>query len=274
MKSLLVGGVAVALLVAGCGGESAEKIVGRTADNLGKIRSGTLSARLVVSPRVQSGGAPFGFELRGPFALGKAGSLPVLDVAYTQIAGGKRATVTVLSTGSKAYVKVGDKAYVLPDALAAELRNAAQSVRVGGGYAKVAVGDWIEDPKRADCGQPDDADCVRAKLNVLAATNGLLGLARALGRHVPSIEGADAKQLQDATRDSGFELVTGKHDRLLRRLSLFADFALQVPPGLRAALGTLVGARIDFELAVANANRPVSVAAPSSALPYSALSRQ
>src|ERR671935_1386454 len=95
--------VALALLVAlvaGCGGGGSQTpagILADTAANLGKIKSGTLGMSLLVSPRGPSG-HPFGFELHGPFSIAHSG-LPVLHVSYTQIASGKRATVTVISTG-------------------------------------------------------------------------------------------------------------------------------------------------------------------------------
>jgi hypothetical protein len=43
-------------------------------------------------------------------------------------------------------------------------------------------------------------------------------------------------------------------------------------PELRRALGDVVGARIEFELAVANPNEPVKVSPPENPLPASALS--
>lgn len=61
-------------------------------------------------------------------------------------------------------------------------------------------------------------------------------------------------------------------DQLLRRLLLKADLGLEVPESLRRALGQVVGAKVEFELAVASPNEPVTVKPPANPLPPSALS--
>jgi len=109
--------------LAGCGGGGdAHRVLSRTADSLGKIRSGNLTLRLVVSPRSGTRGR-VGFVLRGPFSV-RAGALPVARIAYTQIAGAHEATLTFLSTGSDAYAAVHGRAYRLPASAEAELRGA------------------------------------------------------------------------------------------------------------------------------------------------------
>ncbi|MFL5980545.1 MAG: hypothetical protein ACJ74R_02405, partial [Gaiellaceae bacterium] len=67
--------LAASLAFAGCGGGHAHDVMSETAGNLGKIRSGDLTLRLVVSPREGTKGR-IGFELHGPFAL-RRGSLPI-----------------------------------------------------------------------------------------------------------------------------------------------------------------------------------------------------
>ena len=250
-----------AAALAGCGGgESAEDVLAETAENLGEIRSGTLDVRLVVEPRGE--GDPFGFELRGPFSLRDAGSLPVLDVAYTQIANGQRATVNLVSTGENAYARVGDRTVELTDRQEQDLRSATRGLGDDGeGAAELPLDDWIVDPERSDGDDVAGAetDRVTGKLDPVAVVNGLSGLARSFGRDVPRIEGQNAEQLRRGTRATSFELVTGKEDRLLRRLRMEADFAFTPPEELRRALGELVGAKVTFELGVTNPNEPVEV---------------
>jgi hypothetical protein len=249
---------ALALVLTGCGsGDGAEDVLADTASQLGDIRSGTLDARLVVTPR---SGDPFGFELHGPFAFGKSGSLPVMDVQYTQIANGERATVTLISTGEKAYARVGDELTELSAQQAGLLRSAAGALEGRGGLERLPIGDWITD---AEVSEDGDVEVVRGKLDVVAAANGLIDLARGFGRDVPRVEGDAADQLRESTRSTLFELRTGKDDRLLRRLRLEADFGLEVPEQLRSALGELVGAKIEFRLGVDRPNAPVKVADPS-----------
>lgn len=264
-SSLLLGALAAAL--AACGGDGAEEVLGETAANVGQIRSGVLDLALVVEPH---DGEPFGFEIRGPFSLAGDDGLPVLDVEYTQIANGERASVKLVATGGKAYAVVDRQAYELTDEQASSLRGAAAGAR---GLEELALDDWIVDPEIGDGGvvAGDETERVRGEIDVVAAANGLLELARSFGTDLPAIEGTHAEQLADAVRSTLLEVHTGKDDRLLRRLLLEADFGLDVPRDLRAALGDVVGARVSFRLAVVKPNTEVRVGAPDSALPYDAL---
>ena len=267
---LLIGVAALA----GCGGGGdANDVLSRTAASLGKIHSGDLTLRLVVAPREGTKGRT-GFELRGPIAL-KAGSLPVGRIEYTQIAGAREGKATFLSTGTNAYVLINGKAYELPDAAAEQVRSAAAGIGgSGSGLGSFHVESWFDDPKVEDGGKVGgaDTDHVTADLDVVAAANGLLDLVRQLGRQASPIAGQEAQRLRDAVESSSIDVWTGKRDRLLRRLLLKAQLGLDVPESLRRALGDVVGARVEFELAVSNPNQPVHVRPPMHPLPPTALS--
>jgi hypothetical protein len=109
-------------------------------------------------------------------------------------------------------------------------------------------------------GAPTDE--VTGDLDVVAAANGLMGFAALAGRDATRIEGADAARLRKAVRSSSVDVLTGKDDRLLRRMTLSADLGFDVPAALKRALGTNVGAKIDFLLAVTDPNAPVVVHGP------------
>jgi hypothetical protein len=253
-RAALLAGVAL-LAVAGCGGggPNAQDVLKQTASNLGKIRAGTLGVKLLVTP--SGGGEPFGFELHGPFRLaGGANALPVTRLMYTQIANGKRATATLVSNGTDAYVESNGQKLPLSPAQADTLQRAGAQLRGASGGARLVVGAWVKDPKASDGGEVGGAetDKVTAKLDVVAAVDGLLSVARATGQAVPSLSAADETRLRDAVRSTSFVLYSGKRDRLLRKLDLSVDFGFDVPSDLKAALGDLVGAKVDFELAVSN----------------------
>lgn len=249
--ALLLAGVA---LLPGCGGgPSADDVLAKTAARVGRIQSGTLDLRLVLTPRGKSAKGDIGFTLHGPFSI-RPGRLPVLRVSYTQLAAGRRATVRVVSDGRDAYVESGGRRIALSQDQKDELRSATTQVGGAGGLAQVPLDDWIEDPKVSDGGTVGggETDRVTADLDVPNAANGLLDLLRAFGRDVPRIEGRSAGRLRDSVRSSSFDLWTGKRDRLLRRLRIQADLGFDVPQELRRALGSLVGAKFEFELAVTN----------------------
>jgi hypothetical protein len=262
----------VVALLAGCGGgDRANQVMSDAAGSLGKLRSGNLTLRLVVAPREGTKGR-IGFELRGPFAL-QPGGLPVAKIVYTQIAGAHQGTATFISTGTKAYAEVNGKAYELPPTSTNALRQAAGGPGGSSTFAELRIDNWVKHPDVTDGGQVGGAPTTRVSgdLAVVAAANGLLDLVRQLGRAAPTIEGDQAKQLEKAVKSSSFELWSGRDDHFLRRLLLKADLGLDVPQSLRRVLGDLVGAKIDFELAVSNPNKPVSVAPPTNPLPSSQL---
>jgi hypothetical protein len=258
--------LAVAALASGCGGGHARDVLADTAANLSKLHSGDLTLRLVLSPREGTKGR-IGFELHGPFAL-RPGALPIAKVAYTQIAGARQATATFISTGTKAYAEVNGKAYELPAAATESVRHAAAGPTGSGGFAGLDISSWVEDPSVSSAG---DQDHIAARLDVVDAANGLLGLLRGLGRDAPLIEGAEADRLRDAVESSSFDVWTGSQDHLLRRLLMKAELGLDVPASLRRVLGDVVGAKVEFELAVAHPNQAVTVRPPANPLPSSEL---
>jgi hypothetical protein len=261
--------VALVLLLSGCGGGEANQVLSDSASSVGKLRTGNLTLRLVVSPRQGTKGR-IGFELRGPIAL-RAEGLPVAKIAYTQIAGSHEGTATFISTGTKAYAEVNGKAYELPPSSAESIRQASGGS--GGGLAELRIDNWVKHPTVADGGEVGGVQTRRVSgdLDVVAAANGLLDLIRQLGRNAPTIEGDQAKQLEQAVRSSSFDLWAGREDHVLRRLLLKADLGLEVPESLRRVMGDIVGAKIDFELAISNPNEPVSVQPPAHPLPSSQL---
>jgi hypothetical protein len=259
-----------ALLLAGCGGGGDPgPALSKTAANLGKIRSGDLALSFLVTPRGE--GDEFGFELHGPFSLGGEGSLPVANLDYTQIANGQQATATLISTGSKAYVRIGDTAYELPESETAELRASTSELRAEGGLAHFRVDEWFDDPELSEGGEVGgaDTDRIHSDLDTSAAIRDLVQLSGRFGGSVPRLDAHDLRRIEKATQSATIEVYTGKRDRLLRRLQLDADFGLDVPQGLASLLGTTVGADVSFELEIDRPNTTVRVAAPEDALPSS-----
>jgi len=263
---------ATCALLAGCGGASGSKLIEQTAAKVGNIKSGRLNLELLVTPR-GAGGQQIGFRLSGPFALPKAGQLPVTRLSYTQVLGSRHATVTLISDGVDAFVEVNGKAYQLRADQVEQLRGTSGALR-SGGLAQLRVGDWVKNPRTGPCGSialGADVDCVHGSLDVANAVNDLLQLGRDLGRNVPLLNGSNEKQIRRAVGSSSVVLATGHGDRLLRALAIDIVFRLQVPDPLKKSLGSLVGGKLHFTIAIANPNRPVHVTAPHNALPYDQL---
>lgn len=257
--SLLAG----ALVLTGCGGgESgpAGPALQETADKLGSIRSGDLDFRVEVDPR---NGEPFGFALLGPFELGEDRELPKLDLEYTQTANGESTTIELVSDGERAVLEADGQTLELTADQLDELRSAGSAISgEGGGIERVRIDGWLVDPKRSD--GPDGTDRIDGELDVVALANGLLEVVGAFrGTESGTIEGREAERLRESVESADFEILTGKEDRLLRKLSFDLSLGLDVPDDLREALGEeVVGADISFLLAIAEPNRPVEVTLP------------
>jgi hypothetical protein len=251
------------IVAAGCGGSenAARRELRETAQRLGEIHSGSLTLRLLV---IGTSGTKsrIGFDLRGPFELRK-NALPLASLRYTQYAGARQATATFVSNGTHAYALVSGKRVSLPSSAVAQIERASSGLGIGGGNG-LRIDSWLRDPKVSDGGTVGGAstDHISAKLDVVNAANGLLGLVRSLGRAAPTITGSNADQLRKAVKSSSIDVWTGKQDKLLRRLELKAQLGFDVPKELQRALGNVVGANIEFELAVANPNKPVHIKGP------------
>src|SRR5918911_644183 len=176
--------LALAPLLAACGGK-AHGVLSQTAARLGEIRSGELSMSFFVTPRGVGHGRRFGYELHGPFALRGNGSLPLAHVEYTQTANGKSATVTFVSTGTRAYVVANGRQIAVPT-------NALSGVGGSGGkgFSELRNDDWGKHPHGAGCKtkRQGSLECVDADLDVVNAVNDLAALARSVsGRQLPRI---------------------------------------------------------------------------------------
>jgi hypothetical protein len=254
----------LAVAVAGCGGSASEakRELRQTAQRLGQIRSGELKLRLVVLPSNGTKGR-VGFELDGPFSL-KRGALPVANIRYTQLAGARQATARFVSDGRRAVAVVNGKTVSLPPAALEQLRSATAGLGGSSGIGGLRIDSWLKHPSVSDGGMVAGArtDHITAELDVVNASNGLLSLVRQLGRDAPTLTGDSADQLRQAVKSSSIDVWTGKNDKLLRRLELKAELGFDVPEELKRALGDVVGAKVEFVLAVSNPNEPVHVRLP------------
>lgn len=257
--------LAAVLALSGCGGGGggdAGPALRETAEKLGTIRSGTLTFRMEVDPRGDD--EPFGFELTGPFELGKSGGLPEADIEYTQFARGESATIRLVSDGEQAVVITQGRTVPLEGEALEDLRQSGAEVLGSdvadeAGLEELRVDTWLVDPELTD--GPDGTDKIAGELDVVGVANGLIDLAGSL-TGTERLDEETGRQLREAVDSTDFELLTGADDRLLRKLALQVELAADVPEDLREALGDVVGAGFSFLLEVENPNEPVDVALP------------
>jgi hypothetical protein len=263
-------------LAAGCGGGGSDghALLNRTLGSLGRIGSGNLEASLLLRPR-GIGGKTEGVELSGPFALPHSGSLPVARLAYTRVDGPRRTSLTLLSTGDRAFVERDGKAYELGRAQVDQLGSAVDAVPGTSRLLRMRVDDWVESPKRAPCGSlgaGEDVECVQAGLDAETFLSDLLGAAQLLGRGSSALSSADPAELARAVRSGTVRVAAGRQDGLFRALAVDMDFGPTAPAGLSTLLGSLAGAHLHVQVGLSAPNRPVIVPPPPNPLPLSELS--
>ena len=264
----------VVLALAGCGSNGGPGLVQTTATKLGSIQSGDVRLALLATPQ-GAGGQHVGFEVRGPIQLPKPGQLPVARLKYTQVIGSRRADITLIAKGEQGWLRVGGRTYELEADQVEQLRSVAGALQAAGGLSRLDLRGWIADPKEARCGAlapGEDVDCVKGTLDVSHAAADLLGLARAVGRDVPQLEGAGSGALGRSVYSTAVRMATGHDDHLLRSLRVDVTFKRGVAEPLGDLLGGLAGGTLHFAFDVTHPNGPVDVTAPRDALPYSQLS--
>lgn len=252
----------VALLLAGCG-SGARQELHQTAQNLRLIHSGNLLMRLVVSPLNGTKGR-IGFVLAGPYEL-RPNGLPIARIVYTQISGTKSASATFISTGTRMFASEHGKTIELKGASTKAIRESARAVGGSSGIGAFGIDDWFDHPSVSNGGLIGgvETDHVKAKLDVVHAANALLSFVGQFGHNAPTLSGSSADQLRKSVISSSIDVWTGKKDKFLRRLQLKAQLGFDVPQELKAALGNIVGANVEFELAIANPNQPIHISPPA-----------
>lgn len=256
--------VLVAALSAACGtgGGGGSSVLKETTHKLAEVRSGDLHLRVTASTLAVDA-KEVGFDVRGPFALSeRAGGLPKVRFAYTDLLGATSATTTFLSDGDRAFVEQGGRRVPVPDDAVAHLRGKADTEKAA------ALGGLRLDRWATDVDGPDDGGKVTAEVDSVAALNDVFGVAASVGADrggtFPRIEGEDADRFRRAVRSSRMEVET-VGDNVLRSMRLVIELS---PPDadkerVRQLLGRFDGARLAVTLELDRVNQPVEISAPA-----------
>ncbi len=264
MLRFVVSGIAVltmATLVAGCGGGSGG-VLGETASNLAKVKSGVLDLRLTAAAGERQTGEEAGLRLQGPFAEASAkGRLPTADITYTRFEGRAEEKVRLVTSGNKAFVVRGGRTTQLSEAETKDLEVS------GGSGVDLHLDKWFDHPKITDAGVVDGvrAQRITGRLDAAAAMNDLFKVSQNFGAadvKAPEIKGQLADRLKASTQSATAEVITGKADHMLRNVVVDIILTSQAPSEIRDALGRLSAVRFHFALGLSQPNRPIHVTAP------------
>lgn len=250
--------------LAGCaGGDDAEKVVQRTADRLGAVRSGDLALNVLAAPGDKPGRG-VGFELDGPFSLSGKRPLPVARIRFTRVRGKQRTSAVLTSTGDEAFVTAAERTTPLPPSAAKGLSLGERGSGKGRSLAQLGlrVDEWIADPE-LDEGPTIggvETDRVTGRLRAGRAVRDVLTAIRGAGTGVTGSTDKLVDAIDDAVKSSRAELITGREDGILRRLDV--SVSLRPARELDKAIPGVGAVKLTARLALRKPNRRVRVSPP------------
>ena len=252
-----LGAVLAAAVLVGCGGGGGP--LDEAEDAMAELDAGRMALQLSATTTGDQPTGPVGFRMEGPFSLSGDGDLPVLDLRYTRLAGGKEDVIQVVSTGEAAYVVAGGKVTEVPEEEAGALRLGGSD----GGFADLGISGWVEDPEvkeRADgsavvTGRADVADLLSDLARIGAQVGG--------GGQGPAPLGGDAARRLARLARSSRVAVEVAEDDLPRSVKATVDFGARVPDELRTALGPYAAPRLELTLTLERLTEALKVEPPT-----------
>ena len=280
----------VALVVAACGGDSAQpassssdvsQLLRDTFANLSKLKSADVGLALRLdSPSAQG---PVSAQVTGPFASTGEGKLPRFAFSATLSAAGKSERIGATWTGEKAFITLQNTPYAVSDLVARQFAAGYQQAlrsnrakQAKGGLLLSSLGidftKWLKDARNAGTAQVGDAQTVQitGRADIPRMVDDLARISqRAQSLGVPGATGSQAqltpqqrRQLEGAIRGVDVQIYTGREDRILRRLVLHAVLR---PPGAKG------DSTLDLDLRFTKVNQDQQISPPANPKPFSEL---
>ncbi len=278
----LIGALLVALAVAACGGSSgdATQLLRDSFQGSHNINSGKVNFSLSVTPsgsRTLTG--PLSFSFAGPFQNLGSGKLPQSDFSLSVSFQGHTGQLGIISTGTAGFVSLQGTNYRLPQSTFQRLEQSFASASGGGsGNALGKLGldplHWLNNASVV--GDEDVAGTptthIHAGINVSAFLNDLNKVLPRLASQagtssIPSsISQGTISRLSSTIQNPSFDVWTGKSDKTIRRVTI--NLNIPVTGQISTLLGGLSSAALGLSIEYDNLNQPQTIAAPSSAEPY------
>lgn len=296
LLSLLLVLLVPAVLFGACGGndssgEDVNAVLEETFDGTGKaVESGKLdlSVKLDLDGAGKSLDAPIAIALSGPFENQGAGKVPQFDFSLNLDGGGQQFQAGAISTGSAAYLRFSDQAYVVGDEAYKEfadgyVKAAEEDGKKESGPTLSALGvdprRWLQNPTEVgteDVGGAEtihltaDVDVPRLleDVNRLIKSAGNLGVG---GKKVPDqLTAQERARAAEALKTVKVDIWTGKDDKTLRRLVLALEIAVPEDEQKKAGLSS---GKVDLEYGISDLNTPQTIEEPSNARPIAELNQ-
>ncbi|CAB4860474.1 unannotated protein [freshwater metagenome] len=272
---------AVAAALAGCGGSSSQpsgqdpqKLLEQT---FGDAQRPVSSGRLKVDVRVRAAGidgvpSPLRLTLSGPFQGVSGGGTPRFAFDLRLATADGSATIGVISTGKRGWVRLGQRAYTLSAGQFAQLGGSTAPADAGGGVSLAALGvdpqSWLRATREVGVETLDGVKVVHLRSGVdeaklLADVARVLKRAGGLGAvaGVGSLSTLDTQAAARALKGVTVDVWTGERDHILRRLRVLARVDTAAQRG-----GTIV-----LDLTLAGIGEKQAIGPPANPRPLSEL---
>lgn len=226
---------------------------------MAELDAGRMALQLSATAAGDHPAGPVGFRMEGPFSLSEDGDLPVLDLRYTRLVGGREDEVRVVSTGTAAYVVAGGKVTEVPE-------EDGGALRLGGpdeGFADLGISGWVEDPKVDE--RADGSSVVTGRADVADLLSDLARIGSQVGGGgvgPAPLSGDAARRLAGLARSSRVEVEVAEDD-LPRSVKAVVDFGARVPDELRTALGPYAAPRLELTLTLERLAEALQVEPPA-----------
>lgn len=208
-------------------------------------------------------------DVTGVFQSRGKSQTPQFDVDFKLAAPDENVNVGAVSTGDRAFVTNGDKAFEVPQDVWSQFTTMRKRIaqQSGGKPAQTQAAavipgldtsDWVTDVKSEGVEQVDGVAATHVSLEVDGGRviDDALAVARASGQ-VPAIPAQVRGALDDVVKDARVDLYVGNQDRVLRRARVAVD--VEVPKELGGEAGS---ARIAVDYDLTAVNQPQTVSAP------------
>lgn len=253
------------------GAPAAATLLDETLAATSKLRSGRFAGRLQLDPDgLLALGGPIVLSGSGPFAAPEGEAGPRFDLALAAAIGGQTFKGGASSTGSRTYLRLDDRSYLL-----GRHGKRAKTAAKRGGLAVLNLdpSGWVKSPQTTSQSAPiDGVETVTIK--------GQLDVARMLADVAKLLDGGKAggglltpklrRQISGAVKSATVEVAAGADDKILRRLTAFIDFTF--PKDEQPPITGLDGGKINLRVNLTDVNATTfDVAKPAGARPLSRL---
>jgi hypothetical protein len=278
-----------ALLLGACGGgggndEDPQRVLTETFSNPTPIKSGNFDLDFKIE--TSGGDSPGTFEVKlgGQFQAQEADQFPQFDfdVSLRADSGSQNFSGSggLIATGDRAFVNIQGTEYAVPQQLYDQFTSTYAQLQSQNGASPqvgllerldIDMARWLTNLKNDGTEDVEGQKTIHisGSANVPQIVDDLKKIAKDAGRSVGNVDLSQLDQLNNTLQSGDVDVNTGETDKQLRRLQLALN--LKPPPGTPGAPDSL---RLEFQLNLADVNKPQTIRAPANAQPLTASALQ